>query len=54
MPRAQAIFVAQAGRKFRLFSLAMQRYKKFRYNPMFFVKVSEKLVLCLSFVVLAD
>ena len=30
VPRAQTIFVAQAGRKFRLFSLTMQRYKKFK------------------------
>ena len=29
MPRAQAIFVAQAGRKFRLFSLTLQRYNIF-------------------------
>jgi hypothetical protein len=29
LPRAQVIFVAQAGRKFRLFSLTMQRYEYF-------------------------
>jgi hypothetical protein len=33
VPRAQAIFVAQAGRKFRLFSLTMQRYKNFIAFP---------------------
>ena len=30
LPRAQVIFVAQLGRKFRLFSLTMQRCKKFK------------------------
>jgi hypothetical protein len=29
VPRAQAIFVAQAGFKFRLFSLTLQRYESF-------------------------
>ena len=38
MPRAQAIFVAQAGRKFRLFSLTMQRYEKFKALPNYFLK----------------
>ena len=33
MPRAQVIFVVQAGRKFRLFSLTLQRYKKFKALP---------------------
>ena len=33
VPRAQTIFVAQAGRKFRLFSLTLQRYKNFKALP---------------------
>ena len=32
---AQVIFVAQAGRKFRLFSLTLQRYKNFKALPNF-------------------
>ena len=38
MPRAQTIFVAQAGRKFRLFSLTLQRYKNFKSFPNLFAK----------------
>ena len=42
MPRAQAIFVAQAGHKFRLFSLTLQRY-------IFFIAVHEYFARKLSF-----
>jgi len=42
VPRAQAIFVAQAGRKFRLFSLTMQRYKNFKALPNYFSKKARK------------
>ena len=42
VPRAQAIFVAQAGRKFRLLSLTMQRYKKFIVLPNYFSKKARK------------
>ena len=42
VPRAQTIFVAQAGRKFRLFSLTMQRYEKFKSLPNFFAKKARK------------
>ena len=38
VPRAQTIFVAQAGRKFRLFSLTLQRYKNFKSFPNLFAK----------------
>jgi len=42
VPRAQAIFVAQAGRKFRLFSLTMQRYKNFKALPNYSFKKARK------------
>jgi hypothetical protein len=42
VPRAQAIFVAQAGRKFRLFSLTMQRYKNFKALPNYYSKKARK------------
>jgi len=42
VPRAQAIFVAQAGRKFRLFSLTLQRYKKFNALPNYLAKKARK------------
>ena len=42
VPRAQTIFVAQAGRKFRLFSLTMQRYEKFKALPNYFSKKARK------------
>jgi hypothetical protein len=37
-----AIFVAQLGRKFRLFSLTMQRYEKFKALPNYFAKKARK------------
>ena len=42
MPARLAIFVAQLGRKFRLFSLTMQRYEIFRCLPNFFAKKARK------------
>ena len=42
VPARLAIFVAQLGRKFRLFSLTMQRYKIFRSPPNFFAKKARK------------
>ena len=42
LPRAQVIFVAQLGRKFRLFSLTMQRYKKFKALPNYSSKKARK------------
>jgi hypothetical protein len=42
VPRAQVIFVVQAGRKFRLFSLTMQRYKKFKALPNYSSKKARK------------
>ena len=33
LPRAQIIFVVRAGRKFRIFSLTVQRYKNFKALP---------------------
>ena len=42
VPRAQTIFVAQAGRKFRLFSLTMQMYKIFKFLPNYFSKKARK------------
>ena len=42
MPRAQAILVAQAGRKFRIFSLTLQRYKNFKALPNYFSKKARK------------
>ena len=42
VPRAQTIFVAQAGRKFHLFSLTMQRYEKIKSLPNFFAKKARK------------
>ena len=38
LPARYAIFVAQLGRKFRRFSLTMQRYKKFKALPNYFSK----------------
>jgi hypothetical protein len=38
----QVIFVAQAGRKFRLFSSTMQRYKFFRHIPNYSSKKARK------------
>jgi 4-hydroxy-3-methylbut-2-en-1-yl diphosphate synthase IspG/GcpE len=40
MPRAQVKFVVQAGRKFRLFSLTLQRYKKIQSASKLFRKKS--------------
>ena len=42
VPARLAIFVAQLGRKFRLFSLTMQRYEIFRSPPNFFAKKARK------------
>ena len=42
MPRAQVIFVAQAGRKISSFSLTLQRYKKFKALPNLFAKKARK------------
>ena len=42
VPRAQTIFVAQAGRKFRIFSLTMQRYKIFKALPNYSSKKARK------------
>ena len=42
MPRAQVNFVVQAGRKFRLFSLTLQKYKKFKALPNYFAKKARK------------
>ena len=42
VPRAQTIFVAQAGRKFRIFSLTMQRYKNFKALPNYSSKKARK------------
>ena len=42
VPRAQAIFVAQAGRKFRLFSSTVQRYKNFKAFPNYIAKKARK------------
>ena len=42
MPRAQTIFVAQAGRKFRIFSLTMQSYKNFKALPNYSSKKARK------------
>ena len=42
VPRAQVIFVAQAGRKFRLFSLTLQRYKNFKALPNYSSKKARK------------
>jgi len=42
VPRAQAIFVAQAGRKFRIFSLTLQRYKNFKALPNYSSKKARK------------
>jgi hypothetical protein len=42
VPRAQVIVVAQAGRKFRLFSLTMQRYKIFKALPNYSAKKARK------------
>ena len=42
LPRAQVIFVVQAGRKFRLFSLTLQRYKKFKALPNYSSKKARK------------
>ena len=50
MPRAQAIFVAQAGRKFRLFSLTMQRYKIFISLPNNISKKARKKARSLKYV----
>ena len=56
MPARLAIFVAQLGRKFRLFSLTMQRYKIFRSPPNFFAKKARKKArsrfLCVKVVIL--
>jgi hypothetical protein len=38
----QAIFVAQAGRKFRLFSSTMQRYENFTHLPNYSSKKARK------------
>jgi hypothetical protein len=46
VPRAQAIFVAQAGRKFRLFSLTLQRYKNFKALPNYSSKKARKKARC--------
>ena len=46
VPRAQTIFVAQAGRKFRLFSLTMQRYKKFNALPNYSSKKAPQKARC--------
>jgi hypothetical protein len=42
LPARYAIFVAQLGRKFRRFSLTMQRYKKFKALPNYFSKKARK------------
>ena len=42
VPARLAIFVAQLGRKFHLFSLTMQRYEIFRSPPNFFAKKARK------------
>jgi hypothetical protein len=42
VPRAQVIFVARAGRKFRLFSLTLQRYKNFNALPNYLAKKARK------------
>ena len=42
VPRAQTIFVAQAGRKIRIFSLTLQRYKIFIAFPNYSSKKARK------------
>ena len=42
VPRALGIFVAQAGRKFRIFSLTLQRYKIFIALPNYSSKKARK------------
>ena len=42
LPARYAIFVAQLGRKFRRFSLTMQRYKKFNALPNYSSKKARK------------
>ena len=42
MPARLAIFVAQLGRKFRPFSLTMQRYENFRGLPNLIAKKARK------------
>ena len=54
MPARLAIFVAQLGRKFRLFSLTMQRYEIFRSPPNFFAKKARKKARTLKLQILLD
>ena len=42
LPRAQIIFVVRAGRKFRIFSLTVQRYKNFKALPNYSSKKARK------------
>jgi hypothetical protein len=42
LPARYAIFVAQLGRKFRLFSLTMQRYEKIKALPNYIAKKARK------------
>ena len=42
LPRAQIIFVVRAGRKYRIFSLTLQRYKKFNALPNYSSKKARK------------
>jgi len=42
LPARYAIFVAQLGRKFRRFSLTLQRYEKFKALPNFSAKKARK------------
>jgi hypothetical protein len=46
VPRAQANFVSQAGRKFRIFSFTMQRYKIFKALPNYSSKKARKKARC--------
>ena len=49
VPRAPAIFVAQAGRKFRIFSLTLQRYKNFKALPNYSSKKARQKARCMFF-----
>jgi len=42
LPARYAIFVTQLGRKYRLFSLTLQRYKNFKAHPKIFAKKARK------------